>query len=92
MFSSAHNTSTKKVTRKQAGGKSVILQKPIVLYDYSKNIGQLTGPFDRAYHYSASGTFFRKPMKWWETFFFFLLKIAIMNSFTSCDTCSTIGT
>lgn len=66
MLSSAHNASTKEVTRKIAGGKTLTLKKPVVICDYTENMGAV----DRADHYCASYAFSRKSMKWWRKLFF----------------------
>ncbi|XP_040072197.1 piggyBac transposable element-derived protein 4-like [Ixodes scapularis] len=47
MLSSAHNPSMKAVTRTQAHGQTVTLQKPVVICDYTENMGAV----DRADHY-----------------------------------------
>lgn len=77
MLSSAHNASTKEVTRKIAGGKTLTLKKPVVICDYTENMGAV----DRADHYCASYAFSRKSMKWWRKLFFWLLEVSIVNSF-----------
>ncbi|KAM7315674.1 piggyBac transposable element-derived protein 4-like [Ixodes scapularis] len=66
MLSSAHNPSTKPVTRTQAHGQAVTLDKPVVICDYTENMGAV----DRADHYCASYAFCRKSLKWWRKLFF----------------------
>lgn len=67
MLSSAHNASRKEVPRKIAGGKTLTLKKPVVICDYTENMGAV----DRADHYCASYAFSRMSMKWRKKLFFF---------------------
>lgn len=76
VVSSAHNPATKQVTR-QARGQTLTLDKPIVICDYTDNMGAV----DRADHYIASYSFTRKSIKWWRKLFFWILEVSIVNSF-----------
>ncbi|KAM7302856.1 hypothetical protein ISCGN_018364 [Ixodes scapularis] len=77
MLSSAHNPSMKAVTRTQAHGQTVTLQKPVVICDYTENMGAV----DRANHYCTSYAFSRKSLKWWRKLFFWMLEVSIVNSY-----------
>ncbi|KAG0411154.1 hypothetical protein HPB47_011720 [Ixodes persulcatus] len=77
MLSSHHNPSMKAVTRTQARGQTVTLQKPVVICDYTENMGAA----DRADHYCASYAFSRKSLKWWRKLFSWMLEVFIVNSY-----------
>lgn len=62
-----HNPTMKQMTR-QAKGRTLTPDKPVVIWDYTKNMGGA----DRADHYIASYGFTRKSIKWWRKLFFFL--------------------
>lgn len=77
MLSSAHNCSMRQVTRTQAGGQTVVVEKPFIICDYTENMGAV----DRADHYCASYAFTRKSVKWWRKLFFWIIEVAVVNSF-----------
>ena len=53
------------------------LDKPIMIRDYTKYMGGV----DRADHYCSSYAFIQKSLKWWRKIYFFILEVAIVNSF-----------
>lgn len=70
-----HNPTMKQVTR-QAKGQTLTLDKPVVIWDYTKNMGAV----GRADHYIASYGFTRKSIKWWRKFFFRLWMYALSTA------------
>lgn len=81
LLSTLHNPSTVLVNRKITRGVPEEFQKPVAIVDYTANMGAV----DRADHYCASYGFTRKSIKWWRKMFFWLLEVAIVNSFLLCN-------
>lgn len=52
-------------------------QKPNVIIDYIKHMGGV----DRSDHYISSYQFLRRTKKWYRKYFFWLLEVAIINSY-----------
>nr|CAB3267317.1 GDP-L-fucose synthase [Phallusia mammillata] len=76
MLSTYHNADTEDRVR-YVKSKQEIVQKPVVVCDYTANMGAV----DRSDHYCASYSFTRKTLKWWRKLFFWLLEVGIINSF-----------
>jgi len=52
-------------------------RKPVVICDYNKHVGGV----DVSDQYISSYSFIRKSKKWWRKMFFWLLEVAVVNSF-----------
>lgn len=76
MLSTYHDASTQTVQQRTKSGPQDI-QKPTVIVNYTKKMGAV----DRADHYCASYGFMRKSLKWWRKMFFWLLEVAVVNSY-----------
>jgi hypothetical protein len=77
MLSTWHNNSTQKSRRKIKNNVEEQFQKPIVICDYNKHMGGV----DVSDQYISSYSFIRKSKKWWRKMFFWLLEVAVVNSF-----------
>lgn len=77
MISTYHNPATETVTRTKKKGVSETYAKPTVIIEYTKYMGGV----DRADHYCGSYNFTRKTLKWWRKLFFWILEVAIVNSY-----------
>lgn len=77
MVSTCHKPDTEVVKRILKRGVSETYKKPKVIIDYTKNMGAV----DRADHYCSSYAFTRKTVKWWRKLFFWLVEVAIVNSY-----------
>jgi len=77
VLSTYHRAQVETLTRKKTGGGDEEIQKLVVIMDYTAKMGGV----DRADHYCASYNFNRKSKKWWQMFFFWILEVAIVNSF-----------
>lgn len=77
MISTYHNPTTETVTRIRKKGVSETYEKPKVIIEYTKFMGGV----DRADHYCGSYAFSRKTLKWYRKLFFWILEVAIVNSF-----------
>lgn len=77
MLSTYHNTETETVTQILKGGKRKKIQKPKVIVDYVKHMGGV----DTLDHYCGSYSFARRSTKWWRKLFFWLLEVALVNSY-----------
>lgn len=78
MLSTVHNNTVETITRTGKRGEEEQFSKPKVIIEYTKKMGAV----DRAGHYCSSYSFTRKSLKWWRKLFFWLLEVAIVNSFT----------
>ena len=85
MYSTHHNGTTEEVERRKRGGEAERIQKPSVICDYTKNMGSV----DRFDHYSVSYNFERKTVKWWRKTFYWLLEVAVVNSYILWCQCHT---
>jgi hypothetical protein len=77
MLSTWHSNNTQQLRRKIKYNVEEQLQKPIVICDYNKHMGGV----DVADQYISSYSFIRKSKKWWHKMFFWLLEVAVVNSF-----------
>ncbi|XP_065672200.1 piggyBac transposable element-derived protein 4-like [Hydra vulgaris] len=76
MLSTFHDSTTE-VAKQRIKGGIVDIDKPTVIVNYSKYMGAV----DRADHYCSSYSFLRKSLKWWRKIFFWLLEVAVVNSY-----------
>ena len=66
----------KKCNKFLGNNKSAIILKPVVISNYTKNMGEV----NRADHFCGSYAL-KKTSKWWSKMFFWLMKFAIVNSY-----------
>ena len=76
MLSTYHDAATETVQQRTRSGVQEIV-KPTVIVNYTRRMGAV----DRADHYCASYGFMRKSLKWWRKVFFWLLEVAVVNSY-----------
>ena len=83
MLSTYHDNDVQTVQRRtgNAGNSNqptvIDISKPTVIIDYTSKMGAV----DRADHLCTSYNFARKSIKWWRKLFFWLMEIAIVNSY-----------
>ena len=77
MLSSVYNMQCEDIDRVLHNAEKETVAKPVVISQYTKNMGGV----DRADQYCGSYAFLRKTVKWWRKMFFWLLEVAIVNSF-----------
>lgn len=77
MFSSYCNDDIKVIERREKNNVVTQVPKPSVICEYN----QYMGGVDHADQYIASYQFSRKSVKWWRKMFFWLLEVAVVNSF-----------
>lgn len=77
MCSTVYTADTKEVQRIVARDNLLTISKPVVILEYTKYMGAV----DRVDQYCGSYAFLRKSVKWWRKMFFWLLEVAIVNSF-----------
>ena len=77
MLSTWHNGESETTTRIVRGGRREEIEKPLVMSDYTENMGAV----DKADHYCASYSFSRKTLRWWWKLFFWMLEVSLVNSF-----------
>ncbi|XP_068205172.1 piggyBac transposable element-derived protein 4-like [Palaemon carinicauda] len=77
MCSTYHTARTTQHRRVMKGNLEQVIEKPVMVSAYTSNMGGV----DRADHYISSYCFLQKSMKWWRKVYFFLLEVAIVNSF-----------
>lgn len=76
MLTTFFDASTRNIRRKNKSSTAVI-QKPLSVIEYTNNMGAV----DRADHLCTSYNFERKSVKWWRKMFFYLLEVALVNSY-----------
>jgi hypothetical protein len=76
MLSTWHNNSSQQLRRKIKNNVEEQFQKTIVMCGYSKRMGGVISD-----QYISSYSFIRKSKKWWCNMFFWLLEVAVVNSF-----------
>lgn len=76
MLSTFYNADTHTIQRTNKK-QTVDVAKPVMISEYTKYMGAV----DRADHYCASYGFSRKSLKWWRKLFYWLLEVAVVNSF-----------
>jgi len=83
MLSTYHDNDVQTVQRRsgKAGNSNqptvIDIRKPTVIIDYTSKMGAV----DRADHLCTSYNFARKSIKWWRKLFFWLMEVAIVNSY-----------
>ena len=78
VLSTLYGNETVELHRKRRGNlPDEIVHKPIMIQDYTKYMGGV----DRADHYVSSYGFVQKSLKWWRKVYFFVLEVAVVNSF-----------
>ena len=77
MCSTFYSAATKRVPRNTKGNNNEEITKPEMICEYTANMGGI----DRADHYCSSYAFIQKSLKWWRKMYFFVLEVAIVNSF-----------
>lgn len=82
MLSTYHNSSNQVVVRNAKGKEREIVTKPTVVCEYNKHMGGV----DLADHLLSSYSFTRRSVKWWRKMFFWLLEVAVTNSFILYNT------
>ena len=80
MLSTYHDATTQTVNRTSKIGTTSV-EKPTCIIDYTSKMGAV----DRADHLCTSYNFSRKTLKWWRKMFFWLLEIAMVNSYILCN-------
>ena len=76
-LSTWHNGESETTARIIRGGRREEIEKPLVISDYSENMGAI----DKANHYCDSYSLSRKTLRWWRTLFFWTLEVSLVNSF-----------
>jgi Transposase IS4 len=76
MLSTYHDASVQPIKRRTRAGEETI-QKPSVIVDYTAKMGAV----DHADQMCGSYNFARKSFKWWRKMYFWLLEVAVTNSF-----------
>ena len=76
MLSTWHNNSMQNM-RRNVKNNVEQFRKPVVICDYNKHMGGV----DVSDQYISSYSFIRKSKKWWRKMFFWLLEVAVVNSF-----------
>lgn len=82
MLSSLYDNSTEEVRRTAKGGVEEVIKKPTVICRYNESMGGV----DVADHFISSYSFTRRSIKWWRKIFFWLLEVAVVNSFILYNT------
>ena len=77
MLSTWHNNSIQQLKRKAKNNVEQQIEKPTVICDYNRHMGGV----DVSDQYVSSYSFIRKSKKWWRKMFFWLLEVAVVNSF-----------
>lgn len=77
MLSNYYNDDMEDISRRSKNNEVQEIQKPSVICNYNRYMGGV----DQADHYIASYKFSRKSVKWWRKLFFWLLEVAVVNSF-----------
>ena len=77
MTSTYFGSSTEIQQRRARGGATEEVVKPTVIVEYTRHMGAV----DRFDHYCSSYAFTRKSLKWWRKTFYWLLELAVVNSF-----------
>ena len=80
MLSTYHDTTTQTVNKTSKIGTTSV-EKPTCIIDYTSKMEAV----DRADHSCTSYNFSRKTLKWWRKMFFWLLEIAMVNSYILCN-------
>ena len=75
MISTWHNSMQN--MRRKVKNNVEQFRKPVVICDYNKHMGWV----DVSDQYISSYSFIRKSKKWWRKMFFWLLEVAVVNSF-----------
>ena len=73
LISSVHSATITNVTDRRGSVK----QKPVVVDRYNQHMGGV----DKADQYSAYYSFSKRSVKWWKKLMFWLLEVAIVNSY-----------
>jgi len=76
MLSTYYNGSVQEIERRTKKGPEKV-SKPTMIIDYTQNMGGV----DRADHYISSYAFMKKSLKWWRKLFYWILEVAVVNSF-----------
>ena len=77
MISTYFGSSTEIQQRRAKGGATEEFVKPTAIVEYTRHMGAV----DRFDHYCSSYAFTRKSLKWWRKTFYWLLELAVVNSF-----------
>ena len=77
MLSSMYNMECEEAQQVLGKNKSAIISKSVVILNYTKYICGV----DRTNHFCGSYAFLRKTSKWWRKMFFWLMEVAIVNSY-----------
>lgn len=77
MLSTYYNAATETLQRMNREKVVENVTKPTAIIEYTKHMGAV----DRFDHYCSSYSFLRKSIKWWKKTFFWLLEVAVVNSF-----------
>lgn len=78
LLSTYYGNETVLLQRKQRGNlPDEFVNKPVMIREYTKYMGGV----DRADHYISSYGFVQKSLKWWRKVYFFVLEVAIVNSY-----------
>ena len=77
MLTTFYSSATRTVQRIAKGNVLEELTKPEVICEYNAYMGGV----DKADHYCSSYAFIQKCLKWWRKLYFFVLEVAIVNSF-----------
>ena len=76
-LSTWHNSESETTTRIVKRERREEIEKPLVISDYTENMGVV----DKADHYCASYSFSRKTLRWWRKLFFWMLEMSLVISF-----------
>ncbi|RZF41384.1 hypothetical protein LSTR_LSTR000098 [Laodelphax striatellus] len=82
VLTTLYDNKTEIVKRIVKGGVEESIIKPSIICRYNEYMGGV----DISDHYIASYAFTRRSIKWWRKVFFWLLEVAIVNSFILCNT------
>lgn len=77
MLSTYYDIGQTVIQRRTKNGGTEDITKPNAVIEYTKHMGAV----DRFDHYCNSYSFTRKSLKWWKKTFFWLLEVAVVNSF-----------
>lgn len=77
MLSTYYNADTETLQRTNRDKQVEDVIKPTAIVEYTKHMGAV----DRFDHYCSSYSFTRKSLKWWRKTFYWLLEVAVVNSF-----------
>ena len=77
MLTTYYSPATQMQQRRIRKGEVEEFPKPTAIVEYTKHMGAV----DRFDHYCSSYAFTRKSLKWWRKTFFWLLEVAVVNSY-----------